>query len=260
MRIIVCIKQVPDTSQVRIDPKKGTLIRQGVPSIINPEDKHALEEALRIKERCQGEVTVVTMGPPQAEKALREALAMGGDRAVLLTDRAFAGSDTHATAQVLAAAVRKIRDWDLVLCGRQAIDGDTAQVGPQLAEYLGVPQVTYACKLHLEDGCLVAERALEDGFEKVKTRLPALVTVTEEINSPRYPSIRGIVQAVKMEIITWNSRDLGIEQGQAGLDGSPTKVNKTYTPKPRGEGEVIPGSPGEAARALLARLRERKVI
>ena len=190
MKIIVLMKQVPNTNEVKIDPKTGTLIREGVPSIINPDDKNALEEALKIKEEKGGSVTVLTMGPPQADFALREALAMGADEAILLTDRVFAGADTWATSLALAKAIQKIGEYDLIFAGRQAIDGDTAQVGPEIAEHLGLPQVTYVRKVvSLEGNKVVVERALEDGYEVIECQLPAVLTAIKELNVPRYPSV-----------------------------------------------------------------------
>jgi electron transfer flavoprotein beta subunit len=261
MDIIVCIKQVPDTTDVKIDEKKGTLIREGVPSIINPDDKHALEEALRLRERFGGKVTVLSMGPPQADDALREALAMGADEAILLTDRAFAGADTWATAYSLGRAIEKIGRFDLLLLGRQAIDGDTAQIGPQLAEYLGVPQITYVRKLEIKDGKVVAERALEDGYEVLEAPLPALITCIKELNTPRYPTIRGIVEAYReREVRWWSAQDVEADPSKIGLQGSPTQVKRTFVPVVQRAGEIIEGEPEEAVRTLLKRLRERNVI
>ena len=207
MNIVVLIKQVPDTTDVKIDPKTGTLIREGVPSIINPDDKHAIEEALQLKEKFGGKVTVISMGPPQAVDALRESKAMGVDDNILLSDRAFAGADTWATSYTLAAAIKKVGEYDIIICGRQAIDGDTAQVGPQVAECLDLPQITYVRKIDIEGKKLTAERALEDGFERIETQLPALITVIKDLNKPRYPSVRGIVEACReAEYPVWTAR------------------------------------------------------
>lgn len=261
MEIIVCIKQVPDTNDVRIDEKKGTLIREGVPSIINPDDKHAIEEALRVREAHGGRVTVLTMGPPQADDALREALAMGADEAVLLTDRAFAGSDTWATAYSLGKAVQVLGEFDLILAGRQAIDGDTAQVGPQLAEYLGLPQVTYARRIEIGEGKVTVERALEDGFERLEAPLPALITVIGELNEPRYPTIRGIVTAYRdREVRRLTAADLEADESKIGLRGSPTQVRKTFVMVPKRAGEVLEGSTEERVAALIERLTDRNVL
>jgi len=261
MKMIVCIKQVPDTTDVKIDPKKGTLIREGVPSIINPDDKHAIEEALRLKEKFGGNVTIISMGPPQADDALREALAMGVDEAILLCDRAFAGADTLATSYTLATAIQKIGDYDIVICGRQAIDGDTAQIGPQMAEYLGVPQVTYVRDVKIKGKKLIVERTLEDGYEKIETSLPALITVIKDLNKPRYPSVGGIVEAYReREVKIWTAEDVAADISKIGLEGSPTQVKRTFAPEPKGEGEIISGTGEEAAKTLLQKLRDKNVI
>ncbi|MDR1732834.1 MAG: electron transfer flavoprotein subunit beta/FixA family protein [Synergistaceae bacterium] len=261
MRIIVCIKQVPDTNEVRMDPKTGTLIREGVPSIINPDDRHALEEALRIKDRQEAEVIVLTMGPLQADVALREALAMGADRAILLTDRKFAGSDTWATAHALACAIGKIGAFDLILCGRQAIDGDTAQVGPQVAEYLNVPQVTYVQSMKLEGEKVVVERALEEGCEIVETSLPCLLTAVRELNTPRWPFMAGIFDAWREDRVeVWSADDIGADASIVGLKASPTAVRRAFTPEPKARGTMLEGSGRETVRDLISRLREKHVI
>lgn len=263
MKIIVCIKQVPDTNEVRIDPVKGTLIREGVPSIINPDDRNALEEALKIKDQREDvEVVVLSMGPPQAEVALVEAIAMGADEAILLSDRAFAGSDTWATSTALAAGIKAIGDYDIIFCGRQAIDGDTAQVGPQIAEHLGIPQITYVKKLDLEGKKVRAKRALEDGYFVVETEMPVLITAIKELNEPRYPSIKGIYEGFKGDKIkVLSAEDIDVDENNIGLDGSPTQVNKSFTPPGRGgESEIIQGSPKEQARQLIVRLKEEKLI
>jgi electron transfer flavoprotein alpha/beta subunit len=263
MKIIVCIKQVPDTNEVRIDPVKGTLIREGVPSIINPDDRNALEEALKIKDELEDvKVTVLSMGPPQAEVALVEAIAMGADEAVLLSDRAFAGSDTWATSTALAAGIKALGDFDIIFCGRQAIDGDTAQVGPQIAEHLSIPQITYVEDLKIEGGKVKAKRALEDGYFVVEAELPVLITAIKELNEPRYPSIKGIYQGFKGDRIKiLSAKDVEADEDNIGLDGSPTQVNKSFTPPGRGgESEIIEGSPKEQARQLIVRLKEEKFI
>jgi electron transfer flavoprotein beta subunit len=250
--MIVCIKQVPDSNLIRIDPVRGTLIREGVPSIINPDDKNALEEALRLRERFPGSsVTVITMGPPQAVTALREAMAMGVEDAILLSDPAFAGSDTQATATVLAGAIRKIRQYDIIICGRQAIDGDTAQVGPQLAEYLNLPQITYVSKIAVEDAVVTAHRQYEDGFFVMNARLPVLLTVIKELNTVRLPSIPGIRAACVRPIRVWGLRDIAVDRDAVGLDGSPTKVLRSFVPRHNQQIEFLRGSPSEAASALI---------
>lgn len=255
MKIVVCIKQVPDTNEVRIDPITGTLIRDGVPSIINPDDKNALEEALRLKEEVGASVTVITMGPLQAEKALREALAMGADDAVLLTDRAFAGADTWATSLALAKAIDKI-GYDLIFAGRQAIDGDTAQVGPEIAEHLNIPQITYVEKVEvLEDGLRV-QRALEDGYEVIKVKTPCLLTAIKELNNPRYMNMGYIFECFNKEIKRMTADDLDVEKSKLGLSGSPTKVKKSFTKGPKSAGEKINLPPSEAAKLVVNKLKE----
>ncbi|MBM3135956.1 MAG: electron transfer flavoprotein subunit beta/FixA family protein [Chloroflexi bacterium] len=261
MRIIVTIKQVPDTTNVKIDPRTGTLIREGVPSIINPEDKNALEAALQLRERYGGEVIAISMGPPQAEDAMREALAIGADQAVLLTDRALAGADTWATAYTLGTAIKKIGNYDLILSGRQAIDGDTAQVGPQLAEFLDLPQVTYVRELKITDHKVVAQRTLEDGFEEIEAPLPALLTITKEANKPRYPHAAAIMNAYRQQTVTtWNAEALAADPQSIGLEGSPTQVKRSFSPEPRGAGEVLTGPPSEQVKSLVGRLRAKNIV
>jgi len=260
MNFIVCIKQVPDTTEVRIDPETNTLVREGVPSIINPFDENAIEAALQLKEKHGGKVMVITMGPPQAEKALREAVAMGADEAILISDRAFAGSDTLATSYTLAQAIRRIGDYDLILCGKQAFDGDTAQVGPGLAEQLGIPQVTYAIEAEIEDKGLRVKRLLEDRFEVVETRLPALITCVKQMNEPRHAGLKGVMKARKAEIPTWTADDIQADTARCGLDGSPTNVVRIFTPERGREGERLEGECSEVVRALIQRLREAKVL
>lgn len=259
MDIIVCIKQVPDTTEVKIDPKTGRLIREGVPSIINPEDKNAIEEALRIKEKNNAHITILTMGPPQAEDALREALAMGADEAILLSDIKFAGSDTWATANALAAGVKTIGKYDLILCGRQAIDGDTAQVGPQLAEALELPQITYAQKIEITDKVKV-ERELEDGYEVIESKLPCLITCTHNINEPRYPSLKGIDESFEKEIKKWSADNVKATKDKVGINSSPTKVKKTFTPSAKGQGAMLQGSIKDMAYQIINTLKEKEII
>jgi len=261
MKIVVMIKQVPDTTEVRLDPKTGTLIREGVPSIINPEDKNALEEALKLKESMGAHVVVISMGPPQAEDALREALAMGADEAILLSDRAFAGADTWATATTLGYALKKIGDLDLVLAGRQAIDGDTAQVGPQLAEFLKVPQVTYVRALSVENGKVRAKRVTEDATEDIEAPLPALLTITKEANTPRYPHAGAIISAYRERTVArWGVKDIDADPETLGLKGSPTQVKRSFSPPPKEPGQIIKGGPAEAAKDLVAILRQKNII
>jgi len=248
MEIIVCIKQVPDTADIRIDPKTNTLIREGVPSIINPFDTYAIEEGVRLKEKYQGKVTVISMGPPQVEDALREAISLGIDEGVLLSDRAFAGADTLATSYTLAEGIKKIGKFDLIICGKQAMDGDTAQVGPGIAEKLNIPHVTYVKKIEeIMDSYIQVERLMEEGYEVIKMPLPALITVVKEINEPRMPSLKGKLKAKSAQIITWRAKDLEAEENRIGLEGSPTQVIKIFPPQPRGRGEMIEGTPPEQA-------------
>jgi electron transfer flavoprotein beta subunit len=257
MKIVVCIKQVPDTNEVKIDKKTNTLIRDGVPSIINPDDKAALEEAISIKDEMGGEVVALCMGPPQAEYALNEALAMGADESILLSSRAFAGSDTLATSLVLAKAIEKIKDYDLIFCGRQAIDGDTAQVGPEIAEHLDLPQVTYVQKIkEINETTASIERALEDGYEIVEIQMPAVLTSIKELNIPRYPNIGDIVEVFdNKKILIWTEKDLDVDVERLGLKGSPTQVVKTFTPPKKDPGMIIEGDTDkEKVRFLIEKL------
>lgn len=261
MKIIVCIKQVPNTNEVKIDPKTGTLIREGVPSIINPDDKNAIEEALVLKKEKGATVTVLSMGPPQADFALREALAMGADEAVLLSDRAFAGADTWATSYALSMAVKAIGSYDLIFCGRQAIDGDTAQVGPELAETLDLPQVTYVRKIiAIDNNKAVVERAMEDGYEVIEVKLPAILTAVKELNRPRYPSAPGIVDAFDVkDIKRWTAADIQADPERLGLKGSPTQVKRTFAPPVKGAGKMLEGSIKEKAYSLVQELKAKHV-
>jgi len=266
LNIIVCIKQVPDTTEVKINPETGTLIREGVPSIINPFDTYAIEEGLRLKEQFGGKVTVISMGPPQAMEALKEAVAMGADEAILLSDKAFAGSDTWATAYTLSQAIKKCGGFDIILCGKQAIDGDTGQVGPGIARQLGISQLTYVFKirkLDSESRAIVVERLLEEGREVVETTLPAVLTVVKDINQPRYPTFLGIRRATKMQIPVWGAADLPeTDSNKFGLKGSPTQVVRVFNP-PKREGKVDliqANSVDEAAAILADKLLAEKVI
>jgi electron transfer flavoprotein beta subunit len=251
--IIVTIKQVPDTGNITIDPETGTLNREGVPAIINPEDKNAIEAALALRDIHGGKVICLTMGPRQAEKALREAMSMGVEEAILLSDRSFAGADTLATAYALSCAVKKIKNYDLIICGRQAIDGDTAQTGPQLSEFLKIPQITYVREMNINDGRIIATSVFESADRRVEAKLPALVTITKEANFPRYPTIRGIAAAYREKKITiWNASDIGANPLRIGLCGSPTQVKKTFSPNHGREGKVFQGAPA----GLAAELRD----
>jgi electron transfer flavoprotein beta subunit len=259
MKIVVCVKQVPDTNEVRIDPVTGTLIRDGIPSIINPDDKNALEEALRLKEEEGAHVTVITMGPLQAEKALREALGMGADEVVLLSDRAFGGADTLATSLTLAKAIENL-EYDIIFAGRQAIDGDTAQVGPEIAEHLGLPQVTYVEEVKVEGKELHIKRALEDGYETIKVSMPCVLMCIKELNNPRYMNMRDIFSAYSKEIKIMTADDLNVDKALLGLKGSPTKVKKSFTRGPKGAGQKIDMPPIEAACFIAGKLKEKHLI
>ena len=259
MNIVVCVKQVPDTTAVKIDPKTGTLIRDGVPSIINPEDKHALEGALKIKEATGAKVTVVSMGLPMAKAALREALCMGADEAILLTDRALGGADTLATSKALAGVIAKL-DADLVFAGRQAIDGDTAQVGPEIAEHLNIPQVTYVQDVKVEGDTLIVNRALEDGHQVVEVKTPCLLTAIEELNSPRYMNVARIFETNDDEIKVMGAADIDVPVEELGLKGSPTKVKKSMTKEVKGEGELVKQEPKDAVTYVLGKLKEKHYI
>jgi electron transfer flavoprotein beta subunit len=261
MNIVVCMKQVPDTTEVRIDPVAGTLIRDGVPSIINPDDKGGLEAALALRETLGGKVTVLTMGPPQADLALREALAMGANEAILLSDARFGGADTWATSLTIAAALRKL-EWDLVICGRQAIDGDTAQVGPEIAEHLGLPQVSYVGEIKPDnDGSsLVVKRVFENGYQRIKVRLPCLLTTLKDINTPRYMAVAGIYGAYGKTVSVWKLEDLGIDASTIGLKGSPTRVKQSFTKGVKAAGKIYEVDAHEGARIIVEHLKEKFII
>ena len=259
MKILVCIKQVPNTNQVKLDPETGTLIRKGVPSIINPDDKAGLEAALRLKEQHGATVTVLSMGPPQADKALREALAMGADEAILLTDRLFGGADTWATSCTLAAAISTLQ-YDLIITGRQAIDGDTAQVGPQIAEHLKLPNISYAEELRIEGDSVVVKRQYEDRYHVIKAKLPCLITALAELNTPRYMTPGGIFDAYAKEVRVMGRKDITIDDSNLGLKGSPTRVFKSFTKAVKGQGTVVTLDPQESAAWLLERLQEKFIL
>ena len=263
MKILVCIKQVPDTVEVKIDPKTGTLIRDGVPSIINHDDKTGIEAALTIKEQLGGTVTVVSMGPPQADVALREALAMGCDEAYLVSAREFGGSDTYATSGILAAALKKV-GYDIVITGRQAIDGDTAQVGPQIAEKLSLPQVSYVEEvIEATEEYVVVKRQYEDGYHIIKIKTPCLLTAIAELATPRYMSVRGIVEAYEAEIKVLGFEDLkdDLELDMIGLKGSPTNVYQSFTKEVKGAGTILEGlSADEAVKAIMDKLEAKFII
>ena len=265
MRIIVPIKQVPETNAVRMDEETGTMIREGVEAIINPLDLYAIEIAIRLREASGGEVVVISMGPPKAIKALREAIAMGCDSAVLISDRAFAGADTWATSYVLAGAIKRIGGYDLIICGERATDGDTGQVGPGIASFLDLPVASYIGKVDTvaEKSCRV-HRLVETGYEVLDVDLPAVLTVVKEVADPRLPTLRGKQKAKKMEIPTWASGDLEVESDKLGLNGSPTRVVKIHKPTVARQCEKIVAGDDESIVAAVDRmvefLKEKQVL
>jgi len=257
MNIIVCIKQVPETTEVRINPETNTLIREGVKSIINPFDMYAIEEGVRFKDKFGGKVTVISMGPPQAEAALREAISLGADEGILVCDRAFAGSDTWATSYTLAGAIKKIGAFDLIICGKQASDGDTAQVGPGISAHLDIPQVTYVKKIEeVKDKSMRVERMLEEGYEIIETPLPALITVVKEINEPRLPSLKGMMKSKSAKITVFGQKDLDLDPQSIGLCGSPTQVVKIFTPPQRAGGQMLQGEIPEVVSKLVDLIKD----
>ena len=261
MNIIVLVKQVPDTSEVKINRETNTLIRDGVPSIINPYDRYAIEEALRLREKHGGKVTAVTMGPPQAVAALKETVSLGVDDVVLLSDRAFAGADTWATSYALSQGIRKIGEYDLVIAGKQAIDGDTAQVGPETADMLGIPFVAYIRKIEqIEGRKMIAERLMDEGYDVVETSLPALITVVKEINEPRVPSLKGKMKAKNLKVTAWTAKDIGADEEKIGLKGSPTQVVRIFPPAPRGQREILSGSIEDQVATVAKKLKEQSLI
>jgi electron transfer flavoprotein alpha/beta subunit len=262
MKIIVAIKQVPRAHDVKIDPKTGTLLREDVPGIINPEDKNAIEEALRIKEsRDHVEITALSMGPRQAEDALREALAMGVDRAILLSDKAFAGADTLATSYVLSIAIKKIKKYDLILCGRQSIDGETGQVGPQLAEALGIPQATFAEEIRIHGNRVTVRSNFDRVIRVIEMKMPALITISRPVNIPRFKTMNGVLKAFRdKEVILWTRKDLKPNPLRIGINGSPTYVRKTFAPSHSRDGIVIEKQSMETAKDILDYLLEKSLL
>lgn len=261
MNIIVCVKQVPDTVEVEIDRETNTLIREGVDGVINPFDLYAVEEALCLRDQYGGTVTALSMGLPQVVAALRETISLGVDNAVLLSDGAFAGADTLATSYALARGIRTIGRFDLVICGRQAIDGDTAHVGPELAEWLGVAHVGCVRQIReVADGCMITERVTEDGLERIKLPLPGLITVAKGINEPRFPTLKGMMRAMRSEIPIWSAQDVAANVSRVGLKGSPTRVVRTFTPDHHRRGEILEGTTEEQVTGLLCRLRKAGLL
>jgi electron transfer flavoprotein beta subunit len=261
MNIAVCLKQVPGTTEVKINPQTNTLIRQGIKNVINPFDTYALEEGVRLKEKQGGKVTVISMGPPQAVDMLKEAISLGADEAVLLSDAAFAGSDTWATAFTLAVAVKKIGGVDLVLCGRQSTDGDTAQVGPEMAEMLNMPFVAYVGAIEeISASHMRVKRMIDEGYEVIQSPLPAVITVTKEINVPRLPSLRGIMKSKSAKIPLWTAADMGLDPSAVGLNGSFTRVVKIFTPQRDKKAQMIAGEPSAQVACLIGKLKEGHFI
>ena len=257
MKLIVCIKQVPDTTEIKIDPVTNTLVREGVESILNPFDAYAIEEAVRQKEQHGGNITAICMGPPQAEATLREAVSLGVDDIILLSDRKFAGADTWATSYTLAAAIRKLEGADLILTGQQAIDGDTAQVGPGIAAHLNIPQTCFVRKIEEVSSCnITLQRLMEDGSDRIRIKLPAVISVVKEINTPRLPSLRGKRNAKSVELKVWNADDLGLDEKDIGLNGSPTQVLNIFTPKHEKITQKFEGNSDEAVELIVKSLHD----
>lgn len=262
MKVIVCIKQVPDPEHAKMDEKSGTVVREGVELMVNPFDLYAVEEGLRLKEKIGGEVVAISMGPPQAEEALKEVIGMGVDEGILLTSRDFAGADTWATSYTLAKACEKIGDFDLIICGKQAIDGDTAQVGPGVAAKLGIPQITFVRKIdEISKDRIKAERLVEGGYEVISSPLPLLITVVKEINQPRLPTLKGRLRAKKVTIEKWGPEDIGAEKDKIGLNGSPTVVDEIFTPDLSKDGKIFQSNQlEEAAAEIIKKQKEMGLI
>lgn len=261
MKIVVCIKQVPDTTEIKLDPVKGTLIRDGVPSIMNPDDKGALEQALRFKDKHGAQVSVITMGPPQAEAILREAFAMGADAAYLVSDRKFGGADTLATSYTISQALKQI-DYDLIIAGRQAIDGDTAQVGPQIAEQLGLPQITYVEEAEFDGKNLLSVRkSTEEGHEILEVELPCMLTLLATANKPRYMRMKGIMEAFDKPIERLDASSIEVDPERLGLAGSPTNVKKSFTKGAKAMGALHDDiTAEEAADIIFNKLKEKFIF
>jgi electron transfer flavoprotein beta subunit len=261
MNIVVCLKQVPGTTKVKIDPQTNTLVRQGIENIVNPFDTYALEEGVRTKERYGGKVTVISMGPPQAEEALREAISLGADEAILLSDSAFAGADTLATAYTLAKAIERIQECNLIICGRQTVDGDTGQVGPELAEMLGISFVAYVSKIEeISNGYMQLQRMVEEGHEVIETPLPAVISVVKEINVPRLPSLRGIARSKSAVVPVWTAQELDVDQDMIGLSGSATRVIKVFFPQRTCQAEMLQGELENQIECLVGKLKDTGLI
>lgn len=255
MNIIVCIKQVPGTNKVKMNKETNTIIREGIESIINPFDTFAIEEALKLKDRFGGKVSSLSMGIPKTAEILKETLALGVDNGFLLSDRAFAGADSLATAYTLSMGIKKIQDYDLIICGKQATDGDTAQVGPSLAEKLGIPHISYVTKIKkIEKDLIYCERLTSNGYETLESSLPALITVVEDINCPRLPSINNLKKSLESSVTIWSSDDINSDAKLTGLNGSPTQVVKTFVPEYNIENTMLTGTPEEQSESLVEHL------
>jgi electron transfer flavoprotein beta subunit len=261
LNIVVCIKQVPETTEVEFDKETGRLKREGVAAVINPFDEFAIETGLRLKEKNGGVVKVISMGPPMAEQALRDAIAMGADEGWLATDRVFGGADTWATSLTLARCIKSMGPFDLVVCGFKTTDGDTGQVGPEMAEHLGTPCISYVNQLiDVREGRIILRRALDDGVETLDVPLPAIITVSKDIGQPRLPTLRGRLAAKKAVIKTITNKELGMDPKEIGLDGSFTRVTKIFTPEPHAGGEVVEGTPDQLADAIYTKLKEARLL
>ena len=261
MKIIVCVKQVPATNEVKMDPVTNTIIREGVESIINPFDTYAIEEAVRLKEVHGCHLASISMGIPSVSEILKETIALGMDESYLLSDRAFAGADTLATAHALARGIEKIGLPDLVICGKMATDGDTAQVGPMLAEMLSIPHLTDVSTIEkVEEKALICRKLTDDGYQRVRVELPAVITVSKEINVPRLPSICGLLKGKDADVPVYNAKDVAADTKMIGLSGSPTQVVRTFIPNLKLESEWLEGSSSEQAEALLERLTEKNIL
>jgi len=261
MNVVVCIKQVPGKFKVDIDPQSGALIKGGSDNIINPFDQNALEEALRLKEKHGGKVSAVSMGPSQAAESLREAIALGADEAILLSDPAFERSDTWATAHILSLGIRKLGQPDLIICGRQTIDGETGQVGPELAEMLGIPFVSCVSRIEgVAEGRVKMQRMADEGHHIVEMQLPGAISVVKEINVPRLPSLRGLMQAKKTAITVWNGQELGLDPARVGSQGSPLRTVRVSRPQRSAQGEMLQGSPESQVDQLIEKLRQSRIL
>ena len=261
MNIVVCLKQVPGTAEVKIDPQTNTLIRQGIENIINPFDTYALEEGVRLKEQHGGRVTVISMGPPQAEEVLKEAISRGADEAILLSDPAFAGADTLATAYTLSRAINRLEQYDIIICGRQTLDGDTGQVGPELAEMLEIPFIAYVSKIEeISSGYMRVQRMIEEGYEVIESPLPAVITVVKAINVPRLPSLRGIMKSKSAVIPAWTVKEVGVNQSKVGLAGSATRVIQVFFPQRVRRSEIFQGDLESQAECLIGKLKDAGLV